>query len=153
MPEAYRKKFRNTKKTDIQSHVEFGRDEENLFDKWCQSKDIGGKFDKLRQLILIEEFKRCVPDDLKSYIDEQNVKSMQEAAVLADDYALTHKGSFTTSKPPFARSQFPRSDFNNKNQQDKQIDSNKSNVPPSSKSASNNQREPQDSSGPTCETQ
>ena len=81
VPEAYRQKFRNTKKTDIQSHVEFGRDKENLFDKWCQSKDIGSEFDKLRQLILIEEFKRCVPNDIKSYIDEQNVKSMQEAAV------------------------------------------------------------------------
>ena len=38
--EAYRQRFRNTKKTDRQTYVEFGREKEMLFDRWCLSKDV-----------------------------------------------------------------------------------------------------------------
>ena len=37
VPEAYRQKFRNSKKHDSQTYVEFARDKEMLFDKWCTS--------------------------------------------------------------------------------------------------------------------
>ena len=47
-------------------------------------------FEKFRQLILIEEFKGHLPNNIKTYIDEQKAKSLQQAAVLADDYSLTH---------------------------------------------------------------
>ena len=43
---------------------------------------------------MIEQFKRCVRDDLKTYLDEKNVETLHEMAVLADDYALAHKRSF-----------------------------------------------------------
>ena len=33
VPEAYRQRFRNTKKTDRQTYVEFGREKEMLFDR------------------------------------------------------------------------------------------------------------------------
>ena len=35
------------------------------FDRWCNSREVGTDFEKLRQVILIEEFKRCVRDDIK----------------------------------------------------------------------------------------
>ena len=44
--------------------------------------------------MLIEEFKRCVHLDIKTHLDERKVESLNEAAVMADDYSLTHKGSF-----------------------------------------------------------
>ena len=28
-------------------------------------------FEKLRQLLLIEEFKKCFPDEMKNYLDEE----------------------------------------------------------------------------------
>ena len=40
------------------------------FDRWCNSNEVGTDFKKLRQVILIEEFKRFVCDDIKSYLDE-----------------------------------------------------------------------------------
>ena len=40
VPEAYRQKFRNCKKDSIQTHVEFARNKEQLFDRWCCSKKI-----------------------------------------------------------------------------------------------------------------
>ena len=40
VPEAYWQKFQNTKKTEKQTYVEFGREKEMLFDLWCLSKEI-----------------------------------------------------------------------------------------------------------------
>jgi len=97
VPEDYRQRFRNTKKTEKQTYVEFGREKEMLFDRWCLSKNVNKEYVRLRQLVLIEDFKNCLPTELKTYIDEQKVDSLQEAAVLADDYALTHKPVFSHS--------------------------------------------------------
>ena len=67
-----------------------------MFDRWCASKEVVKDFEKLRQLILVEEFKSCLPNSIKTYIDEQKADSLQQASVLADDYSLTHS-SFSDS--------------------------------------------------------
>ena len=94
VPEAYRQKFRNSKKTEKQTYVEFGREKEMLFDRWCLAKEINQDYTQLRQLMLIEEFKNCLPTDIKTYVDEQKAGNLHQAATLADDYALTHKSLF-----------------------------------------------------------
>ena len=96
VPEAYRQKFRNCRKEHDQTHVEFARTKEQLFDRWCSSKDVKSDHAKLRQLMLVEEFKRCIHSDVKSFLDEREVETLDVAARLADDYALTHKGSLLT---------------------------------------------------------
>ena len=50
-------------------------------------------FDRLRELILLEEFKRCVNDDVKTHLDDHKIHTLSEAAIVADDYSLTHKYS------------------------------------------------------------
>ena len=55
MPEANRQKFRAYKKYESQTYVEFAREKEDLFDKWLTSKKVENNFDKLRQLLLLEE--------------------------------------------------------------------------------------------------
>ena len=109
VPEAYRQKFRNCKKENEQTHVEFARTKEQLFDRWCSSKKIGSDHEKLRQLMLVEEFKRCINSDIKSFLDEKQVKTLEAAARLADDYALTHKVSFINKSNPSRRPFFPHS--------------------------------------------
>ena len=47
--------------------------------------------------MLVEEFKCCLPGNIKTYIDEQKADSLQHAAVLVDDYSLTHRTSFVES--------------------------------------------------------
>ena len=42
--EAYRQKFRNYLKYDSKTHVEFAREKENLFNRWCHSKEISQDF-------------------------------------------------------------------------------------------------------------
>ena len=41
VPEAYRQKFRNYLKYDSKTHVAFARGKENLFNRWCHSKEVG----------------------------------------------------------------------------------------------------------------
>ena len=109
VPEAYRQKFRNCKKENEQTHVEFARTKEQLFDRWCSSKKIGSNHEKLRQLMLVEEFKRCINSDIKSFLDEKQVETLEAAARLADDYALTHKVSFINKSNPSRRPFFQHS--------------------------------------------
>ena len=71
VPEAYRLKFRSSRKNESQTYVKFARDKETLFDLWCVSKEVQKEFGKLRQLVLMEEFKNCLPSDIKTYLDGQ----------------------------------------------------------------------------------
>ena len=100
VPEAYRQKFRNCKKDSNQTHVEFATNKEQLFDRWCCSKKTDQNYDKLRQLMLVEEFKRCIQSDVKTFLCEKQVETLEEAARLADDYYLTHKVSFIAKPKP-----------------------------------------------------
>ena len=79
VPEAYRQKFRNYLKYDSKTHVEFVREKENLFNRWCHSKEIGQDFKKLKQMVLLEEFKDKVRPDIRSHLDEQKVEELEKA--------------------------------------------------------------------------
>ncbi|KAJ8033099.1 Protein split ends [Holothuria leucospilota] len=83
VPEAYRQKFRKYRKTDTQTYVEFAYQKERHFDRWCASKKVS-TFDTLRQLMLVEEFKRCVNDDIKTHLEENKADNLKEVANLAD---------------------------------------------------------------------
>ena len=89
---------RNYRKQESQTHVEFAHEKELYFDRWCNSREVDTDFEKLRQVILIDEFKRCVRDDIKIYLDEQKVENLAKAAAYAGDYALTHKSTFNKSR-------------------------------------------------------
>ncbi len=94
--EAYRQKFRSHKKAPNQSYVEFAREKGTLFDKWstaCKACD----FESLRELILLEDFKKCLPERIVVYINEQKVTKLSSAAVLADKFVLTHRTVFSSS--------------------------------------------------------
>ena len=49
--------------------------------------------------MLIDEFKRCIHHDIRTFLDDQKADTLEDASRLSDDYALTHKSSFV-SKPP-----------------------------------------------------
>lgn len=93
VPEAYRQKFRSFKKSPSQTYVEFAREKGSLFDRWCASNKVTN-FDTLRELVLLEEFKNCLPERVVVHLNEQKVNSLSSAAVLADEYVLTHKSTF-----------------------------------------------------------
>ena len=80
-------------KYDSKTHVEFAREKENLFYRWSHSKEEGQDLKKLKQMVLLEEFKDKVRPDIRSHLDEHKVEELEKAATVtvADDYALTHK--------------------------------------------------------------
>ena len=98
VPGAYCQKFRNYRKQEIQNHVEFAHEKEVYFDRWCNSREVGTDFEILRQVILIEELKRCVRDDIKTYVNEQKVENLAETAAYADDCVLNHKSTFNKNR-------------------------------------------------------
>ena len=50
-------------------------------------------------MVLHEKFKDMIRADIRSHLDEQKVEELEKAAVMADDYALTHMMSSKSSNP------------------------------------------------------
>ena len=96
VPEAYRQQFRRLKVAESQTHLEFARQKERLFERWSVSMNVKSLKD-LREIILLEEFKRSVHVDVRTHLEEREIRTLSEAARIADDFVLTHK---STSKVP-----------------------------------------------------
>ena len=111
IPEAYWQKFRDTKCQEGKTYMEFARQKEALFNRWCASQQVGNNYEKLKQLVLLEEFKKCVPTPIKAYLKEQKVDDLQKAAILADDYKLTHKSLPQMSDMSTVTTRVNHSDF------------------------------------------
>ncbi|XP_059832338.1 mucin-6-like [Hypanus sabinus] len=94
VPEAYRQRFRNLRKPWDRRYLEFAHEMQIYFDRWCASK---GAI-KLKQLMLIEQLKSCIPEGMRTYSDEKEAEMLSATAKLADEYALTHKVKFSPSK-------------------------------------------------------
>lgn len=100
--EAYRQCFGSLRKPPTQTFLEFAREKGILFDSWSQASGVVD-FKSLCELILLEEFKNCVPEQTVMYLNEQKVATLQEAAVLAEEFALTHKAVFNKAESSFGR--------------------------------------------------
>lgn len=97
VPEAYRQKFRSHVKSARQTYVEFAREKKTLFDKWCLSSGIT-TFEQLQELILLEDFKTCAPENVVVYLNEQKVQVLADAAIATDEFVLTHRNVFSGTR-------------------------------------------------------
>ncbi|XP_072125703.1 uncharacterized protein [Mobula birostris] len=98
VPEAYRQRFRNARKQWGRTYLEFAHELQTYCERWSASKGVNGDYDRLLQLIPIEQFKGCVPEGMRPYLDEKEADTLAATAKLADEYALTHKTKFAPSK-------------------------------------------------------
>ncbi len=102
VPEAYRQRFRSCSKSAKQTFVEFAREKRMLF-KWCFATKTT-TFEELQELVLLEDFKSCVPESLVVHLNEKRIFKLSEAAILSDKFILTHKTVFpsvhSVSSPP-----------------------------------------------------
>lgn len=71
VPETYRQKFRNYQKGERETYVEFVKEKERYFKAWLRASKIEGSYDKLYQLIILEEVLRRVPQTLRLYLRER----------------------------------------------------------------------------------
>src|SRR4029434_1348281 len=72
---------------------------EMLLDRWLGSQEVTS-FQALRDLMVLEDFKNCLPQSVATHISEHKDLTPASAAVLADEYVLTHK-----RMPAFTESQ------------------------------------------------
>ena len=66
VPEVYRQHFRSNKKKETQTFTGFAREKEVQFDCWCTAMEAAQNYNKLRQIILLEELKACLLPHMKS---------------------------------------------------------------------------------------
>lgn len=92
VPEAYRQLFRALRKGVGQTYINFAREQGILFDRWCTACKVDD-FSSVCELMLLEAFKNCVSEKIVVYLNEQKVTTLQQAATLADEFALTHKNT------------------------------------------------------------
>lgn len=77
-----------------------------IFSRWCSAVGVGD-FEGLCNLIVLEQFKNSVSGRVATYINEQKAETAAEAAALADDYVLTHRGSFGEPRASFGHRDSP----------------------------------------------
>ena len=97
VPEAYSRRFRSWKMSEGQTHVEFARDLTSHFSRWCGASGTD-TFEGLCDLLVLEQFRQSVPVRIATYVSEHKVRSVVEAAVLADDYVLIHRRDFVDDR-------------------------------------------------------
>ncbi|XP_068208345.1 uncharacterized protein [Palaemon carinicauda] len=94
--EGYHQKFCNYVKPHIMTWTEFAAEKLRLFRKWLDSDVV--TYEELNSLIVTEEFKRRLPQNIMFYIADKEEKDLKKAAVLADNYSLIRKGSLGNVK-------------------------------------------------------
>lgn len=57
-----------------------------------------GTFEDLCDLVVLEQFKNAVPNRIATYITEQQVTTVGEAAALADLHDLTHRSGWGSAR-------------------------------------------------------
>ena len=92
VPEHYRQNFRNVRKTDHETFVDFVRKQERLFKCWLLAEKAETKRDG-ETLVLMEAFKNTLDKPLKTHLTDLKTRDLMETARMADEYALSHKTS------------------------------------------------------------
>ncbi len=64
--------------------------QELVFGRWLASTETT-TFKDLCALVLMEQFKKCVPQPIEIYLNERDERDLRKAATLADQYELTHR--------------------------------------------------------------
>lgn len=70
VPEAHRQKFRNHTKASKQTFVEFVHEKKAMLEKWCVASE-ATTLARLQELIMLENFKSCLPENLVLHLNEQ----------------------------------------------------------------------------------
>ena len=90
MPEVYREKFRSIKKDNTVTFTLVAFRLETSFKRWIRSLNVT-KFDELKQVVLIEQYMSCLPDDIRIWLLDRNPTTLSDAAKLSDEYTAVHK--------------------------------------------------------------
>ena len=109
VPDAYRCKFRALTKNSDTSHLEYARLIREALTRWLRATKVES-FESLVELFLLEKFVSSISKEVSVHVLEKQVKTIEEAAQLADIFLLAHKGTSNkahtgtgTGKPPYGK--------------------------------------------------
>ena len=88
--ETHRRRFRLDRKKDGEFYLGRLRD---YFDGWIKDAKV-----PIEELMLLEQFLQCVPEDLAVWIKEKKPESLKQAAQLADDYMTARNQKVVTQR-------------------------------------------------------
>ncbi|KAK9504887.1 hypothetical protein O3M35_009058 [Rhynocoris fuscipes] len=92
VPEKYRQLFRKRKKNSNESYPQFVAEKRQIFRRWYQSSKVDS-FEKLENLILLEDFYEGLPTEVRLYLSQQGeIENIEQAARLVEDYYLLRNG-------------------------------------------------------------
>ncbi|KAK4299811.1 hypothetical protein Pmani_027943 [Petrolisthes manimaculis] len=104
VPAYYRKIFRTSQKRANQTCVEFYREKLAQCQRWVDSAQVEDNYRKLLELIVYEEVKSCMPDQLQSYLEGLGIHDLEAAGPASDHYLLTYPHVNFRNKLPLAQS-------------------------------------------------
>lgn len=96
--EYYRQKFRNNKKDINQTYLEYSHSSNKYFKRWLTASNIND-YEQLSETILLEQFFRGIPLEVKSYLLEREVNSVDKAAHLAENFSLVNRKFQNHTRP------------------------------------------------------
>lgn len=141
-PEVYRMRFRSGVKDKGITYMEWSFSVQEAAKEWFKSKE-ADTVEKLEQLIIMEEFTRDMPRELKIHLSRQNPTTISEAATLADQFVASSSSdlSFHPASDQAQKSFSPRNKEAKRTWPPKTEDlrntENKNNFKPSSSPVSN----------------
>ncbi|KAK4314573.1 hypothetical protein Pmani_014148 [Petrolisthes manimaculis] len=103
VPAYYRKIFRTSQKRANQTCVEFYREKLAQCQRWVDSAQVEDNYRKLLELIVYEEVKSCMPDQLQSYLEGLGIHDLEAAGPASDHYLLTYPHVNFRNKLPLAQ--------------------------------------------------
>lgn len=121
--EFYRTKFRNSFKEFNQTYMEYAHSLTKLRKRWLAASGVT-TYDQLCELIDLEQYLRGVPQEVKLYLVEKEVKIVDKAATLAENYSLicrSRKKGYENTGPIQNESQTSRKHVGNVNNQNKHV--------------------------------
>ncbi|XP_076469670.1 uncharacterized protein LOC143300000 [Babylonia areolata] len=86
--ETYRRRFRNCKRKDNETFVQFSARLQDNLKQWHEQS----KVPDLNQLILLEQFLQSLQADMAAYVMEKQPQSLEEAVASAEVYFMAHRG-------------------------------------------------------------
>ena len=87
----YRKEFRFAKITSNQNYSQFLTNIFRLFDYWIESAEIDKTYASLRDFLVADQFLTALPNEIRTFLKENDIRTARDMAESADNYASAHR--------------------------------------------------------------
>ena len=95
--ESHCQRFHQGRKRPEESHRNWGDRLRDHFGRWTKDQEMS-----LEELMILDQFRHGVPEELGIWLRERKPKSLQEAMEMADDYTLARRGNKAGPRKPFS---------------------------------------------------